>query len=113
MTIEERLTLARAGYTAAQIDAFETAAADPQPAPAPAPADPAPAPAPSAAPAADPAPAQAGNPTPAADLDSIMAAIDQKFAEMSQALRTPAAPSINTIKPLGIEDVIRNFFKED
>lgn len=105
MTIEERLILARAGYTAAQIDAFETAAADPQPAPAPAPAvDP--------TPAADPAPAPAGNPTPAADLDTIMAAMDKKFAEIAQALKTPVAPSINSITPLGVEDVIKNLFKE-
>lgn len=56
MTLDDVLTLARAGFTAVQIAAINstmgTAPAAPAPAPAPAPAAPAPAPAP-AAPAPD------------------------------------------------------------
>ena len=67
MTLQDVLTLAKAGFTAEQISALSVAdqpAGDPAPAPAPAP-DPEPAPAPAPAPDPEPAPAPAPAPDPA------------------------------------------------
>lgn len=75
------------------------------------------------APAAAPEPAapatDASRPEPEApraepDIASLISnAIDAKFKEMQEQFKMPAMPSIGNIKPLGIDDVIRNFFKEE
>lgn len=62
LTIKQYLDLQAAGYTPAEIAAYESDATDPTPAPA---ADPAPATAPTPAPVTDPTPAPAADPTPA------------------------------------------------
>lgn len=104
MTIDDILKLVNAGFTAQQIgQMIKAAPAEPAPAPAEAaPAEPEPAPEPSAAPQAEPE-----------DLYGKLAAqLDAKFTELAESLRIPANPSINDIKPLGVDDIIRNFFKE-
>lgn len=59
----------------------------------------------------------AENPTNAAPQPreaDIMQAIDKKFEELYKSLKLGAAsPSIENIQPMGIDDIISNFFKED
>ena len=53
---------------------------------------------------------------PAAEPDiyqMISDKIDAKFNEMAEAFKMPAMPSMGEIKPLGIDDIVRKFFKED
>lgn len=77
------------------------------------------APAPAAAPEPAAPAADASKPEPEApkadqDIASLISnAIDAKFKEMQDQFKMPAMPSIGNIKPLGIDDVIRNFFKEE
>lgn len=39
--------------------------------------------------------------------------IDSKFNEMAEAFKVPLMPSMGEIKPQGIDDIVRRFFKED
>lgn len=58
----------------------------------------------------------AAEPAPAAEPDiyqMISDKIDAKFNEMAEAMKMPAMPSMGEIKPLGIDDIVRKFFKED
>ena len=58
----------------------------------------------------------AAEPAPAAEPDiyqMISDKIDAKFNEMAEAFKMPAMPSMGEIKPLGIDDIVRKFFKED
>ena len=53
---------------------------------------------------------------PAAEPDiyqMISDKIDAKFNEMAEAFKMPAMPSMGEIKPLGIDDIVKKFFKED
>lgn len=100
MNVADVLKLVEAGFTAQQISHM-LAAPEPEK-PAPAEEKPAPAPEPKAA---------------EASLDDIYKKlseqIDSKFAEMLEAFKMPANPSIQDITPLGLDDIIRNFFKEE
>lgn len=88
MTIDDVLTLAKAGYTRDEIALMlQPAPADPAPAdPAPAPADPAPAP-------ADPAPAPApADPAPAnEDAPAWAQALSESLASLIKAVQTSNA----------------------
>lgn len=58
----------------------------------------------------------AAEPAPAAEPDiyqMISDKIDAKFNEMAEAMKMPAMPSMGEIKPLGIDDIVKKFFKED
>jgi hypothetical protein len=117
MTIDDILTLARAGFTAQQIAAMTVPA---QPEATPAPASPAAAqnPAPSnppAAPAAEPETApNPTDPTPAPEvMPDLMAALNQRLDDFINTFRGQLNPSINDIKPLGVEDVIAKILKEE
>lgn len=74
---------------------------------------------PAAAPASDVEKTQAEEaaapqPEKQADIYQMLSdKIDAKFSEMAEALKVPAMPSIGNIKPLGIDDIITNFFKEE
>lgn len=87
MTLEERILLCRAGYTAAQIAELDqpTPKPAPNPTPAPAPAGNAPAPAPAPIPAPNPAPAPVSKPTPASNDNT---AILNALADMQKAIVT-------------------------
>lgn len=52
-------------------------------------------------------------PEPFNDFSGFMAAIDQKFNDLATSLRGSLNPTISDVKPLGIEDIISKFFKED
>lgn len=107
MTIDDILKLVNAGFTADQIGQMMRAGDGGQPQQAPAAA---------AAPEPEDPPAQqqAADPEPEDDpYTKIMSAIDDKFKEMAEALKMPANPSMNDIKPLGLEDIVKNFFKEE
>ncbi len=100
MTIDDILKLVDAGFTAQQIAEMTKAAQAAPPAEA--------APAPEAP--AEPAEPQAA---PEDDIYTKLAAqLDAKFTELAESLRMPANPSIQDIKPLGLDDIVRNFFKE-
>lgn len=108
MTLEQRIKLLDAGYTKeeiAELDAGGPPAADVTPSPAPE-AQPAAA---SEQPAAAPRTPPADDPTdaPAPDIHTI---IKQSFDELSAKLFSQ--PSID-IKPVGLEDIFKNYFKED
>ena len=118
MDVEKVLQLTAAGFTA---DEIRQMMKDPVPAPAPAPAsDPTPAPDPSPAPAADPAatpetkPAAAPDPSPAPD---PLADIRQQLSGLTDVVdkisKSIVMPNMDDVKPVGIEDIITNFFKED
>lgn len=103
MTIDDVLKLVNAGFTAEQIGQMMRAEAPAQPSSEP-----------EAAPAAaaDPEPEQPKEPEP--DIyKQLSDKIDAKFAEMVDAFKMPAVPSIGDIKPLGLDDIIKNFFKEE
>lgn len=127
MTVQEIFKLLDAGFTAAEIRAMNPAdpapAADPKPAPVKEPAvDPAPAadpkPAPAAEPPADPAPEPpASSSQPAAAGPDPLDAIKQQLQGLTDVVdkmsKAIIMPNMDNVKPLGIEDIITNFFKED
>lgn len=88
MTLEERLTLARAGYSAADIAAFEAPAPDPA-------SDPAPNPAPDPEPASDPAPAD--------DSPLWARALQQSIDNMTSALQASNRALIDMGDPETVE----------
>lgn len=108
MDYKDLIKLLDAGFTKDEIIKIVNSNRDYSSAPEPA-AEPEP-----AAPAAD-----ASKPEPEAsrtepDIASLISnAVDAKFKEMQEEFKMPAMPSIGNIKPLGIDDVIRNFFKEE
>ena len=109
MTVQEIFKLLDAGFTAAEIRAMNPAdpapAADPKPAPAAEPpADPAPEP-----PASSSQPAAAG-PDPLDAIKQQLQGLTDVVDKMSKAI---IMPNMDNVKPLGIEDIITNFFKED
>lgn len=116
MTVQEIFKLLDAGFTAAEIRAMDP---DEQPDPAPA-ADPKPEekPAPAAEPAADPAPeAPASSSQPASSGPDPLDAIKQQIQGLTDVVdkmsKAIIMPNMDNVKPLGIEDIITNFFKED
>lgn len=112
MTMKEVLRLLDAGFTKEDIMTIVSSADQIPSAPEAAAAHPAAEPAgvkPEEAPAA-------ADPAPAAEPDlykMISDKIDAKFNEMAEAIKLPAMPSMGEIKPLGIDDIVRKFFKED
>lgn len=116
MTVQEIFKLLDAGFTAAEIRAMDP---DEQTDPAPA-ADPKPEekPAPAAEPAADPAPeASASSSQPEAAGPDPLDAIKQQIQDLTDVVdkmsKAIIMPNMDNVKPLGIEDIITNFFKED
>jgi len=116
MTVQEIFKLLDAGFTAAEIRAMDP---DEQTDPAPA-ADPKPEekPAPAAEPAADPAPeAPASSSQPEAAGPDPLDAIKQQIQGLTDVVdkmsKAIIMPNMDSVKPLGIEDIITNFFKED
>ena len=110
MTIDDVLKLVNAGFTANQIS--EMINASPV---APEPADNKPIdsnPSPDVD-EIDKVDSQPSAPEPFNDLSGFMAAIDQKFNDLATSLRGALNPTISDVKPLGIEDIISKFFKED
>ena len=116
MTVQEIFKLLDAGFTAAEIRAMNPD--EPQdPAPA---ADPKPdeKPAPAAEPAADPAPeARASSSQPESSdpdpLDTIKQQIQGLTDVVDKMSKAIIMPNMDNVKPLGIEDIITNFFKEE
>ena len=109
MTIDDVLKLVNAGFTANQIS--EMINASPV---APEPADNKPID--NASPDVDKidkVDSQPSAPEPFNDFSGFMAAIDQKFNDLATSLRGSLNPTISDVKPLGIEDIISKFFKED
>lgn len=82
MTLEEILSLIKAGYTKAEIDALSAPAPTPDPEPQPAP-DPEPAPAPATAPDPEPAPA----PAPAPDYGALIAQLTAQVSGLTKAVQ--------------------------
>ena len=95
MTIDQILKLAEAGYTAAEIKAMEMPTPDPKPEPAPAP---------------DPKPEPAPAPDP---LDAIKQQIQGLTDVVEKMSKSIVMPTLDDVTPLGIEDIITNFFKEE
>ena len=95
MTLQDVLTLAKAGFTAEQISALSVAdqpAGDPAPAPAPAP-DPEPAPAP--APAPDPAPQPTGQPDPYQNILEQLGLLSKQIQQSNrQNAQQPKQPEL-------------------
>ena len=85
MTVDQVLKLIDAGYTAAEIKAMEMPAPDPRPEPAPAP---------------DP-------------LDAIKSQLQGLTDVVEKMSKSIIMPSLDDVTPLGIEDIITNFFKEE
>lgn len=101
-----------AGFTAAEIKTMlaaepEAGAAAPQESAEAGKA--APAAQPAAAPE-DPAPAAAAQPDPFAQLNKR---IDDLFAGMEKIAKTGIMPTLDNVQPLGVDDVLLKFFKED
>lgn len=104
MTIDDVLKLVNAGFTAQQIAAM-TAAQAPEPKPekttiiesSPSTDEPT---------GTDPTPAEAPEP-------DYMGLINQRFDDLMSSLKGQLTPSIADVKPLGVEDIITKFFKED
>lgn len=109
MNVNDVLTLAKAGFTAAQITAMATAVT-PAPAPAPAPAPtPAPAPAPVPAPTPTPAPAPAPAPTPtptATPNNSDLTAVLNQLGVMQTAMQSMALNGAQQPKPESTDDIL-------
>ena len=109
MTAEKIFKLLDAGFTADEIRALD--AEDLAPAPTPE-AAPDPTPTPEAAP--DPTPAPEAAPDPAPDpLDAIKLQISNLTDVVDKMSKKLVMPNMDDVKPLGIEDIISNFFKED
>ena len=116
MTVQEIFKLLDAGFTAAEIRAMDP---DEQTDPAPA-ADPKPEekPAPAAEPAADPkpeAPASSSQPEAAGPdpLDAIKQQIQGLTDVVDKMSKVFIMPNMDNVNPLGIDDVITKFFKEE
>lgn len=111
MDVEKVLKLINAGFTADEIrnllaktpvpvdGALQPEAPEPAQAPEPAPA-----------PAPDPVPAD-----PAAD--PVVAALQGQIQALGESIKQLSNnivnPTLNDVKPLGIDDIITRFFKED
>ena len=122
MNAEDVLRLISAGFTADEIRQMTrpTAAQDPPPAPAAEPVPAAnPAPSPAAEPAAIPetAPAAAPTPDPAPAGPDPLDSIKQQIAGLTSIVETMSKsiimPNMDSVNPLGVEDIISKFFKED
>ncbi|MBQ8426473.1 MAG: hypothetical protein IJX16_07475 [Clostridia bacterium] len=100
MTINDILTLARAGFTAEQIARMNTPTPTPATAPATAPT-PTPATAPTPAPATAPTPATAPAPTPANDVAAQIAAL-------TAAIQANGILNSNQPKQETAEDILAN-----
>ena len=109
MNFNDVIKLIDAGFTKADIDALasrELSSAQPSAEPAAASEPAAAAEAPASAPEAEAAPQQ--------DLSKLISeAIAKELKAFGEQMKRPAMPSIGDIQPKGIEDVIRNFFKEE
>ena len=111
MTAEKIFKLLDAGFTADEIRALDAEDLTPAPTPAPDPApDPTPTPAPDPAP--DPTPTPAPDPAPD-PLDAIKLQISNLTDVVDKMSKKLVMPNMDDVKPLGIEDIISNFFKED
>ena len=114
MTLDEIVALARAGYTKSEIAALTAAPTEPKKAEPAKPAEP------KAEPKAEPAPAEpakAAEPTPAADPFAAFNQAAEKalaaFTEKLEKITTLAGmPSIGSVEPKGVEDIISGFLKE-
>lgn len=107
MNLNDVIKLIDAGFTKADIDALASRELSSAASEVPAAAEPAavPAEAPAGAPEAEAAPEQ--------DLSKLISeAIAKELKAFGEQMKMPAMPSIGDIQPKGIEDVIRNFFKE-
>ena len=119
MTVDQIIKLIDAGYTAAEIKAMETPAPDPKPEPVPTPDPkpepaPAPDPKPEPAPTPDPKPEPAPTPDPKPDpLDAIKAQLQGLTDVVEKMSKSIIMPTLDDVNPLGIDDIITNFFKED
>ena len=105
MNINDIITLAKAGFTAEQI----TRLAKPEVAPAPAPEAPK---------EAAPAPAPEAPKETAPDIAAVVSAeIDKAFKPFEELYNNMAklagAPSLGSVEPKGIDDIISDFFKEE
>lgn len=122
MNTEDVLKLISAGFTADEIRQMNKPTAASNPAPAPA-ADPAPAANTSPSPAADPAAvpetasAAAPAPDPAPAGPDPLDSIKQQIAGLTSIVETMSKsiimPNMDSVNPLGVEDIISKFFKED
>lgn len=103
MNVNDILTLAKAGFNAAQITALATAVT-PAPAPAPVPA-PAPAPVPTPAPAPAPAPAPTPAPTVSPNNTDLTEVLNQ-LGVMQTAMQSMALNGAQQPKPESTDDIL-------
>jgi hypothetical protein len=103
MNVNDILTLAKAGFNAAQITAMATAVT-PAPTPTPAPA-PAPAPTPTPAPTPEPAPAPAPTPAPTPNNADLTAVLNQ-LGVMQTAMQSMALNGAQQPKPESTDDIL-------
>lgn len=114
MTKDEIIKLIDAGFSAEEIKALGglnlSPAQDPQPAAGKdIPSTPDPEPAPSASGADKPAGEQDDKPAYLKDIEDSLNSLFESVGKINKAL---AMPSIGSIEPVGIEDVLSKFFKE-
>lgn len=109
MNFNDVIKLIDAGFTKADIDALASRELSSETS-----AEPAAASEPAAAAAEAAASAPEAEAAPQQDLSKLISeAIAKELKAFSEQMKMPAMPSIGDIQPKGIEDVIRNFFKED
>lgn len=123
MTLDEIVALARAGYTKSEIAALTAAPKEPakaepakpaEPKTDPAKAEPAKAePAKAAEPKTDPAKAAPASTDPFAAFNEAAEKALAAFTEKLEKITTLAGmPSIGSVEPKGVEDIISGFLKE-
>ncbi len=117
MNADEILKLIDAGFTADEIRKMSPAAAsdpkpetDPAPAPTPSPAPEQAAPEQPVVPEQKPEPAPNPGPDP---LDSIRQQIAGLTTVVEKMSKSIIMPTMDDVQPLGVEDIISKFFKED
>ena len=117
MNAAEILKLIDAGFTADEIRKMSPAAGtepqtetDPAPAPAPSPAPEQAAPEQPVIPEQKPEPAPNPGPDP---LDAIKQQIAGLTTVVEKMSKSVIMPNMDNVQPLGVEDIISKFFKED
>lgn len=117
MNADEILKLIDAGFTADEIRKMSPAVGtdpkpeqDPAPAPTPSPAPEQAAPEETVTPEQKPAPAPTPGPDPLDSIKQQIAGLTTVVEKMSKSI---IMPTLDDVQPLGVEDIISKFFKED
>lgn len=112
MNINDILTLLQAGYSKSDIDQMMIANNDPAPASEKVVDSAAAAPQPEVIDSSSSGSGAADPVSPDDPMAQLTALMDRKFSELTESLKQPLMPSMGSIEPKGIDDIIRNFFKE-